>query len=404
MCCATLRIRGALDGAAIRESIRAVVARHESLRTTIGLVDGVPSQRVDGQRVDGVSSCDLEMIDLSNTRSALGEVERLVQEFAQRRVDVSVGPLFDSKLLRLANEEHLLLLAVDHFVCDAVSSAVLQEDIWTAYRQAAGGLPAALPPLPIQFADYAAWQHQTHDAWLSQHATYWRDHLAGAPRLQFPCEYDPQHRETASVAVLQLRFGQSLSRKLRELAQRERTLLPLLVLALYVAQVARWCGQDDIIVGFMSHGRHRRKELERMIGLLASCLTFRVRSSKSDRFSDLLRRVNREFCSAYQHQDFDRVRQLVPQCAPQLYFNWLPGSWAQQGNRERTIGDLLTLESIEVPPSPDRMTIEKPFLAALCSETAMAGIEIDLYYPPDLFDRNAIESFGRRLLQFADTQ
>lgn len=400
MCAASVRVLGPLNTCLLRRSVEAVVQRHESLRTRIVAVGGIPRQHI-----DAACGCELEVIDLAKVSSTNVEREskRLAKEFIEEKIDLSVGPLFAVKLLRLSNLEHVLILALDHIVSDGVSFGILSREIWTLYNQATQGRALSLAPLPVQFGDYAVWQQRTYDTWLKKHETYWRVRLAGAPRPQLPLDDGLAQVEHPTVAVRHFPFGKTLSARLRDVARRERTLLPLVVLAVYVAVLSRWCNQRDLVLTFVSHGRYGRPELENMIGFLVNFLLFRIEVTKEDSFLDLLERVNLEFYSADQHQDFNRVPDFVPDCpAPhELSFDWAPVNWSGRSvHQQEEAGGEVKVQPFPIQTFRYRVNESYKF-AAVPSDTA-SGIVITLVYRIDLFAPSTIERFGRNLRLFAE--
>lgn len=399
MCAASVRVSGLLNTSLLRRSIEAVVQRHESLRTRIVAVDGIPRQHIDTG-----GGCELEVIDLAKVSptNVEREARRLAQEFIDENIDLSGGPLFAVKLLKLSKLDHVLILALDHIVSDGVSYGILTRDIWASCKQATQGRPFSLAPLPIQFGDYAVWQQRTYDTWLKKHETYWRARLAGAPRPQLPLDDGLAEVDHPTVAVRHFAFGKMLSTGLRDMARSEQTLLPLVVLAVYVAVLSRWCNQRDLVLTFVSHGRHGRPELENMIGFLVNLLLFRIEVTKDDSFLDLLKRVSQEFHSACQHQDFNRVPDFVPECPVpfELSFDWAPANWTGRSIQQEEAVSQFTVQPFPIQTFRYRVN-ESYKLAAVPSETA-SGIVITVMYRVDLFAPSTIERFGRNLRVFAE--
>jgi hypothetical protein len=324
------------------------------------------------------------------------EVKRLAEEFLHREIDLRVGPLFEVKLWRLSAHGYVLVMALDHLVSDMTSNAILASEIWTVYHHATRAAPWSLPSLPIQFADYAVWQQRTESAWRAKHEAHWRAHLAGAPAAQLAPDETPENDAPSDAATLNLRFGSTLSAKLREVARRERTLLPLVVFTVYLAVMSRWCHEEDLLVMFNSHGRHRRPELQNMIGLLANVLFFRVRVGAEDCLAGLLKRIALEFYSAHMHQDYDRVPDLLPECcSTKLYFNWLPASTGG-----RPVGCQNTSEGLKMRPFPIYAAWADDFIPFF-SDTA-AGIVSSVVFRRDRFAPSTIERFGGDLRRLAE--
>ena len=325
-CTIGVRIFGPLNAQLLKESIDALVRRHESLRTRIVALEGTPVQQV-----DPAAGGQLQLVDFGAVSAAHVEedVGRLAQEFIDEKVDLAVGPVFAAKLFRLSDNEHVLILAIEHLFCDGVSMEILGREVWALYDRAIRGLPLVLPQLPVQFADYAVWQQKTYDVWEETHATYWKEHLQGAPCLRLPRDEGLVEAKNPTGTVFQLLLENSLSVRLREVARRERTLPALVLLTIYVAVMSRWHEQGDLVVGFASNGRYR-PELRDMVGLLVDGMHLRIKVSEDDTFLHLLGRVKEEFQHACEHPQFGHVQDIIiPEGSSDfsLSFNWQPTSW-----------------------------------------------------------------------------
>lgn len=388
----SVRILGPLDSGALQASIEAVVRRHESLRTRIVESDGHPRQHIDDTCDEHFAEVDLTRV---HTLHVEEEAKRLGREFIEQKVDLSIGPLFDSRLLRLSRREHVLVLGFDHILSDATSYGILSREIWSFYNQAVTGTPPSLPPLPVQFGDFAIWQQRTHRAWLDQHEAYWAERLVGAPRIQFPHD-DPHSAEFPSIETKNIPLGKALSAGLRDVARRESTLLPLVVLTLYATAILRWTNQRDFVVGFISHGRHGRPELKSMIGLLAYPLLLRIQVNEQDSLIDLMRRIDREFRCAFRHQDYGRVPDLIPECSVGLFFNWISGSWSGwsiHGNAAET-GELRT---VPLRIQSSRKKAHASFRLSTMPFDSAAGIVLPIEYRSDLFSPTTMQRFSHSL-------
>ncbi|TYC70823.1 non-ribosomal peptide synthetase, partial [Streptomyces sp. CB01881] len=176
-----VRLLGRLDAAALAGSLSAVVARHEALRTTFHADGGEPRQVIAPAAPVALPVVDLRSVPAQRRDDV---VRQLAAAEADRRFDLARGPLFRSLLLRLAPDEHVLLISFHHIVADGWSMSVLLGEITARYTAAVEGTTAALPELAAQYADYAIWQRASlHDAALAGHLDYWRGQLAGAPAL-----------------------------------------------------------------------------------------------------------------------------------------------------------------------------------------------------------------------------
>jgi Condensation domain/TubC N-terminal docking domain len=385
-------ISGPLNVNFLRASINAVVSRHESLRTRVAVVDGTPRQLVDESW-----QSDLEVVDLLGVpeTDVHEEVQRRIEKFVDEPVDLAVGPLFSARLYRLLDREYALCMALDHIISDAVSQQILYREVWTAYRQLESGEPISLSKLLMQFADYAVWQEASYPDWLARHAEYWKERMTNVPRTEIPVVGPGAELRQASASQAQFSFGKSLSKKLREMARREKALPALVVFSVYVAVMSKWCNQHDVVVLFVSHGRSR-PELMEMIGAVAEAIFLRLEVNGHDVAVDLVRRASKEFLLATVHPDFGRVPDIIPGMKTELYFNWGPADW-WQWSQDCSIG---RNHELEIRGN----TFRKPVALSLacffvdCPEEITCKIE----YRSDLHGVATIEKFWVSLKLFAE--
>jgi hypothetical protein len=385
-CAVGTRICGELSAPLLERSVGAVLRRHESLRTRLVSIGGA-----DFQEVDPPSDYHLQIVDLSGSDPAHleDELSREVEDFAQEKIDPAVGPLFAARLFRLSRDAHVFVLSLDHLITDGISNNILHREIWTLYSQGASGSEFSLPKLAVQLPDYAVWQERTCDLWRRQHEAYWRKRLAGAPDTQLPTDAGlsgPRTSKELSVA-----FGNPLSVRLRELARRERTLPAMVLLAVYLSVMSRWCNQRDLTLMFVESGRWRC-ELSDMIGFLSYGLHLRIRIGAEDSFLGLLRQVDAEYRCACEHQDFWRVPLLMPEWGLgreiTLYFNYLTNV---QSAAKRVPLDL------DLQPFPVRREIPGVYRLPLFFHDSEEEITACIGYRTDLFLRSRMERLGCHL-------
>lgn len=319
-CAAALRVRGPLNTAVLRQSIEAVLHRHESLRTTFVLIGDGPVQHIAPAR-----EYQLDLVDLRRVQPARAEqeVRHLAQQFAQKKIAFSEGPLFEVCVFALSDHEHVLMLMLDHMISDGTSFEIVSREIAELYGRAVQGLSVTLPELPLQFADYAVWQQRSHDRWRERHEAWWLSHLRGVRPVLLPLDNAVVQEEQPATEIRQFSFGEALSTGLRKFAERQGTRLGLIAFALYALAMSRWCERSDLLVMFASHGRYR-PELKRIVGYVATLPHLRIEVRKQDTLLDLLQQATDEFYSAQEHRDFDRAPLLTPDCSTELSFNWLP--------------------------------------------------------------------------------
>ncbi|HEU0077840.1 MAG TPA: condensation domain-containing protein, partial [Longimicrobiaceae bacterium] len=254
----------------------------------------------------------LPALDLAVLPPAAREAEakRLAGAEALRPFDLARGPLLRSTLLRLGEEDYVLLFTLHHVVGDAWSMNVLVREVSTLYGAFARGEPSPLPELPVQYADFAVWQR----GWLAgetleRQVGFWKDTLAGIPPLlEVPVDHPRRVGQSARAGLHAFALPPGAARGLRELARREGATLFMTLLAGWQALLGRWAGQDDVVVGSPIAGRNRR-EVEGLIGFFVNMLVLRADLGGDPTWRELLGRVRETALGAYSHQDlpFERL-------------------------------------------------------------------------------------------------
>lgn len=416
LCATAVRIVGSINLALLQQSIDAIVRRHEALRTRIVVKDGRPQQQVDSDPAQPL----LSVIDLlDKSLSPHTEVARLAQEYIDTPIDLAAGPLFEAKIWRLSNDEHVLVMLVDHIVSDGVSNGILTREVWECYRQGLLGLsgPIILPEIPVQFPDYAVWLGRTHLVWMAEHAEYWRQHLRDASASIIPADHNMRD-DAAAVGITKLvEFGDQLTADLRQASRRERSLLSVFVLAAYAVVLSSWCAAEDLLVLFPSHGRHQ-PALRNMVGFVANMLLLRIHVNREKTFGELLAEVKGEIAAALEHRDYDRVPDFMPQCTTEVVFNW-QSTHSKQGALDHHVvlecghplsrsfelgaGSQAERSGTSNPPkvlpflarSPDT-----PKLVPVFFDTP-SSVQMTVTFDPNVLAPATIESFIRSLLSVA---
>ncbi|MEW5929507.1 MAG: amino acid adenylation domain-containing protein, partial [Gemmatimonadota bacterium] len=300
-----MRLRGVLDTAALRACLDALARRHEILRTTFAERHGGPVQVVHPP-----SPVPLVELDLRGLAEAEREAVRLVEEESLRPFDLGAGPLLRTVLLRLGDEDHVLLFTLHHIVSDAWSRSVLVREVSALYRAFSRGEEPRLPELEVQYADYAVWQR----AWLSgkilqEHIGWWKERLAGAPPLlEVPTDRPRAARPSRVLAKHPFVLPAALAQGLRELSRREGTTLFMTLLAAWQALLSKYSGQDDVVVGTPIAGRNR-SETEGLIGFFVNMLALRADLRADPTWTELLGITRTTTLGAYDHQElpFERL-------------------------------------------------------------------------------------------------
>jgi amino acid adenylation domain-containing protein len=309
-----LRLSGALDVAALRRSLAEVVRRHEALRTTLPSTEGRPVQRIAPE-----AELELPLEDLSRLPEAEREAEarRLAREEAATPFDLAAGPLFRARLLRLGDEEHVALFTMHHIISDGWSMAILVREVAALYEAGVTGRASPLAALPIQHADYSAWQRDwLRGEVLERHLDYWRAQLADAPAAtELPADRPRPPVMSFRGAWEDVALPAELSGALAALSRREGATLFMTLLTAFQVLLHHYSAQTDIVIGSPIAGRNRT-EIEGLIGFFVNTLLLRTKLAGNPTFRELLRQVRETALEAYAHQDvpFEKiVEELQPE-------------------------------------------------------------------------------------------
>jgi syringomycin synthetase protein SyrE len=305
-----LRLLGELDHAALRRALDRIVARHEALRTAFPERGGVPEQRIAAAH----TPFHLVEHDLRAAPDGRQALHAVLAGEARARFDLAAGPLARGHLVRMADDDHVLLVSMHHIVSDGWSMGVLTRELSTLYGAFRRGGPDPLPPLPVQYADYAAWQRRwVEGEVLRRQAEYWQATLAGAPALlELPTDRPRPAVQDHAGGALEVELGEALTAELKALGRRQGTTLFMTLLAGWAALLGRLSGQDDVVIGTPTANRGR-DEIEGLIGFFANTLALRVDLSDTPAAAELLERVKARALGAQAHQDipFEKVVEVA---------------------------------------------------------------------------------------------
>jgi amino acid adenylation domain-containing protein len=298
---APVRLTGPLNVSALEQAVGEIVRRHEVLRTVFPAVQGRPVQVIMPSQSPPIPLADLSGIDRAKAGAM---VDRLLALDALRRFDLSGGPLVRVSIERLGELEHVLQFTMHHIISDGWSVEVLNHEVSSLYQSFSGGIPAALPEPPIQYADFSAWQReQLRSDALEGQLAYWKRQLSGAgPVLDSLADRARQKLRSCQGSTCRFTLGTRLADGLRALSRRRRVTLFTTLLAAFQALLHRYTGQDDIVVG-SSVANRGRAETKGLIGCLINTVALRTDMSGNPTFTELLTRVQEVNTVAQANQD-----------------------------------------------------------------------------------------------------
>ena len=379
-----LRLNGDLNVAALEKSLNAIVTRHETLRTKFAAVDGEPFQIV------STDPLTVEFVDLTLRLGVdvHAESQRLISVVAKQPFDLGQDYPLRASLLKLAPDEHLLLLTMHHIVSDAWSVNILVHELSVFYEAFTTQSEPRLPELPIQYRDFAAWQRNwLQNGFLQQQVDYWVSRLRGAPELRLPIDHVRPTVRSHRGAHLSFKLGSELTRKLTELSSAEGATLFMTLLAAFKVLLFRYTGERDIVVGAPIAGRNR-VETENLIGFFVNSLALCTDVSGNPTFRELLRRVKKVALDGYANQDLPFER-LVEELNPVRDVSQTPIFQVMFGlqNAPRTAPQFNNLAVSRVAVDTHTAKFD---LTLLMTETA-DGLSGWVEYSAELFDGSTIE-------------
>ncbi|MFK3767360.1 amino acid adenylation domain-containing protein [Pseudomonas putida] len=385
-----LRLRGALNVAALQASLEALVRRHDSLRTRF-----IEDEQGVAQQVDSTVALALTLTTLD---------EQAVQAHIQARVrepfDLACGPLLRAELLQVGCDDHVLLLVQHHIISDGRSMQVMVKELTHCYARFSQGLTSQLPEPQLQYADYAIWQRHWMEAGEQERQLdYWRQRLGSAvPVLELPLDRPRPSVQRFDGARLPLAIPPALALAVRQLAQARQATPFMVLLASFMALLHRYTRQQDIRVGVPSANRNR-VEAEDLIGFFVNTLVIDAQCQPTLSFEQLLDQVKAATLQAQAHQDLP-FEQLVEALQPernlshnplfQVMFNHQVG--APQPN-ETALGHGLAIEPLPLAGETAQLDL------TLNTFEDAQGLSASLTYATALFDHTSIQRLGDHWLR-----
>ena len=386
-----LRMKGALNAAALEQSLGEVVRRHEALRTRFPVTAGEPAQVVDARAPLPWRYLDLRTMPEGRRED---ELQRLGRAEARRGFDLTRAPLLRVTLVRLGEEEHVLLLTMHHIVSDGWSMGVLVSEVSALYEACADGKPSPLAELSVQYADYTEWQRGwLQGELLERQLTYWREKLAGAPPLlELPTDRPRPPVQSFRGARRVLALDPEVARACRALSRREGATLFMTLLAGFKALLHRWSGETEVVVGTPVAGRSRA-ELEPLVGFFINTLVLRTQVEGTASFGELVRRVRETTLEAFARQDIP-FEKLVEELAPGRSLSHTPLFQTVFVMQNTPMAELrlggLGLGAVRIDGGTSKFDL------TLLAEEAGEGLVLTLEYNTDLFDGVTAERLLRQ--------
>ncbi len=392
-----VRLKGAIDTGAMRESFDLLTQRHEILSACYADEEGVPFHVLQALE----KSC-LQLEDVS-TESAAGmddTVQQLALQEASQSFDLTKAPLIRARLIKLADNDHLLLVTTHHIVADGWSMDILLKEFTTIYASLSAGLPPQLAELPIQYIDFSSWQRQ----WLEsdeakQQLAYWNKKLKQPPKLSaFPTDRPRPEQQTFAGDIHSFTINASLTEKIKQLANQQNASLFMTLLTAYQLLLARYSGQDDICVAIPHAGRDRQGTAD-LLGFFINVMCLRSDLSGNCRVTELIQRVRESALECFNHSDIpqemilDQLKiERHPAYPPLAQVGFTLQNTLSSTNTDPQQFGNLTLQAV----STESHTAKYEMI--LFATEREGGLDMLIEYKTDLYDKTTIEQLSRHFV------
>ncbi|MCX4092842.1 non-ribosomal peptide synthetase [Nocardia sp. alder85J] len=400
---AALRLRGPLDHAALEAALRAVQTRHETLRTVFPELEGSPYQRVLDPAAAAIG---LEVAEVDES-----EVDAEVRRFASPGFDLATTAPIRARLLRLAPEEHVLVLVLHHIAMDGWSLDPLAADLAVAYRAQLSGAAPQWAELPVQYADYTMWQEELlggeddPDSTISRQLDYWKESLAGLPELlTVPADRPRPPAPSYRGGTVACRLDAHTHRELQAVAKQHGVTMFMVLHAALTTLLHRLTAVDDIAVGTPIAGRGQ-PALDPLVGMFVGTLVLRTRLDASASFAELLRAVWETDLEAFAHADvpFERLVEVLNPARSQAHHPLFQVMLSVRNQPARALElDGLRIEAADADPGIAKFDLQFTLTEEWTgggSEREPAGITVSVDYARDLFEESTAAGLGHRLVR-----
>jgi amino acid adenylation domain-containing protein len=395
---AAVRLEGKLNVEALQQSFNSIISRHQGLRTNFQTREGQAVAVILEEKPLTLSILDISKLP-ANQQEA--EVKQQAVKEALQPFDISSDHLLRVKLLRLGEQEHIVLLTMHHIVSDGWSIGILVQELATLYQAFCNKQPISdatqtlLPALPIQYVDFAAWQQKwLQGEVLETQISYWLKHLENSPKvLELPTDHPRPPIQTFQGATYSFKLSKELSKALNKLSQQQGSTLFMSLLAAFQILLWRYTGCEDIVVGSPIANRNRA-EIEGLIGFFVNTLVLRTNLAGNPSFEELLKRVREVALGAYAHQDLP-FELLVEQLQPQRDLSHTPLFQVMFVLQNAPMSPL-ELPGLTLSPLDIHSNSAKFDLTLLMMETE-EGLVGSLEYSIDLFAQSSIQRMASHL-------
>lgn len=398
-----VRLLGNVNVEALQQTFERLAQRHESLRTHFLRIGSEVWQNIHA----GVDP-NFDMIDLGGVSPGdrMAEINRIITQFYEEKIDVSAYPLFKGTLIKLEKTEHTLLIHGHDCILDATSFRILWKELWAIYVSAVENRPTSLPDIPVQLPDFSVWLQETDVFWKERHEKYWLDRLESAERVRLFAAGHALSGTECRIDTFAFQIGAEVTTGLRKISRESRTSLGMVVLTAWAAMVLRLVEKTDIVLSYLTSGR-MHPDVENAIGCFMCPLYLRIKIEKNDNFLDLMTRISDEYSTAYGHHDFGRLLTRRPEieCVANPMLNWLPrgvfldAATVLEGTGPNGESHHLKIDSFEYRPTlrDDVRWDLEPCLALLEGEEQIWG---KIYYRTDRIRRHNVELIAENVRQF----
>ncbi|MEJ7558100.1 MAG: non-ribosomal peptide synthase/polyketide synthase [Pedobacter sp.] len=381
---AVLRLRGKLSVSALESAFKAIVERHEILRTVVLEKEGLGYQGIISAQTWGMSKLD---------GKAYVENEALLQAYIQKQIlmpfDLSSDYMLRAELVSLGKEEYILIVTMHHIASDAWSMSIIVKEVAELYNIYKQNRPSSLSPLPLQYADYSVWQRENlQGALLEQKLNYWKTKLSGLKPLELPLDYRRPIVRNMHGATVGFSIDKDFTEQLQSFSQKQNVTLFMTLLSAFKVLLHRYSGQEDICVGTPIANRTLR-ETENMVGFFVNTLALRSDLGGDPTFKNLLQNIRDIALEAYKYQDapFEKVVEAVVKDRDQ--------------SRSPLFQVMLVLQNTPYIPKLDlgevKLTSEEfanttsKFDLTFTLTTTVLGLECYVEYNTDLYRKETIE-------------